>query len=126
MDTLSIAGNAVTIPMSWSGKTAGTVVINSNVAGPVVVIAYRGGYSGYTSNLRIHVNGQMMEEAAGMQTSWQSGSGDGWQPIEYYSLPLTAVAIAQANAGNTVITVSSSNSVSNNADVRFIALMVKR
>lgn len=47
VDTLSIAGNAVTIPTSWSGKREGTVVINSNVAGPVVVIAYRSGYPGW-------------------------------------------------------------------------------
>ncbi|WP_268628486.1 hypothetical protein, partial [Escherichia coli] len=89
VDTLSIAGNAVTVPTSWSGTGAGTVVINSNVAGPVMVIAYRSGYSGQASSLRIYVNGSLMEEAAGSHTVWQSGSGEGPQPYEYTSLPLT-------------------------------------
>lgn len=110
VDTLSIAGNAVTIPTSWSGKREGTVVINSNVAGPVVVIAYRSGYPGVASSLRIYVNGVLKEEAAGSHTVWQSGSGEGTMPLVYTSLPLTAVTVGDADVGNTVITVNSTGS----------------
>ncbi|CUJ37910.1 Domain of uncharacterised function (DUF1983) [Achromobacter sp. 2789STDY5608621] len=126
VDTLSIAGNAVTIPVSWSGPGAGTLVINSNVDGPVVVIAYRSGYSGMASNLRIYVNGALMEEATGSHSAWQSGSGDGSQPWEYTSMPLTAVTVGNAIRGNNTIVVNSSSSVSNGAKIRIVALMVKR
>lgn len=126
VDTLSIAGNAVTIPTSWTGNASGTVVINSNVAGPVVVIAYRSGYAGRASTLRIYVNGALVEAAAGSHTVWQSGSGEGTQPLEYTSLPLTAVAVGNAGVGNTTITVNSSSSESNQATIRIVALMVKR
>jgi hypothetical protein len=126
VDTLSIAGNAVTIPVSWSGPGAGTLVINSNVDGPVVVIAYRSGYSGMASNLRIYVNGALMEEATGSHSAWQSGSGDGPQPWEYTSMPLTAVTVGNAIRGNNTIVVNSSSSVSNGAKIRIVALMVKR
>jgi predicted phage tail protein len=126
VDTLAIAGNAVTIPVSMTAKGSATVVVNSNVAGPVVVIAYRSGYDGQATDLRIYVNGELMERAAGSHSAWQSGSGEGTMPWVYTSMPLTAMAVGSAIAGNTRIVVDSAGSASNGATVRVVALMVKR
>ena len=126
VDTLAIAGNAVTIPVSMTAKGSATVVVNSNVAGPVVVIAYRSGYDGQATDLRIYVNGELMERAAGSHSAWQSGSGEGTMPWVYTSMPLTAMAVGSAIAGNTRIVVDSEGSASNGATVRVVALMVKR
>ncbi|WP_025138212.1 host specificity protein J [Achromobacter sp. DH1f] len=126
VDTLAIAGNAVTIPVSMTAKGSATVVVNSNVAGPVVVIAYRSGYDGQATDLRIYVNDELMERAAGSHSAWQSGSGEGTMPWVYTSMPLTAMAVGSAIVGNTRIVVDSAGSGNNGATVRVVALMVKR
>ncbi|WP_443613711.1 DUF1983 domain-containing protein [Achromobacter ruhlandii] len=123
VDTLSIAGNAVTIPVSWAGTNSGSVVLVSNVEGPAVIIAYRGGYPSQPTALRIYANGEEIDRVDPAYTSTTPNEGGG---LLYNTMPLSVMAVKTLPAGSSVITVNSAHSYASGAPLRLIVLMTKR
>ena len=122
VDTLSIAGNAVTIPVSWSGLGEGAVALSSNVPGKVVIFAYRSSYRNYATPFRVYVNGTLVESEDGIHYAQSTETGSSI----YTAGPLTVIVTADVPAGNSVISVNSRESLASSAKVRIVALMVKR
>ena len=77
----------MTIPVAWTGTSSGSVVVSSNVPGPIVIIAYRSGYNGGASLFRVYVNGKLYDQEVGIDFGWQSGNGESNQPWNYKTIP---------------------------------------
>lgn len=123
VDTLSIAGNAVTIPVSWAGTNSGSVAVVSNVAGPAVIIAYRGGYASQPTALRIYANGEEIDRVEPSYTATTPNESGG---MIYNTMPLSVMAVKQLPAGTSVIAVNSVHSYASAAPLRLLVLMAKR